>query len=672
MYLFIVFSPLLTTIIVGLTSHWIGKLGAKFIPPIGIFFSLICSIYAFYDVILSYSPVIIRISPWITTELSTIYWGFLFDTLTCVILIVVTSISFCVHVYSTVYIAEDPHLPRFRSYLSFFTFFILILVTAENFVQIFVGWEGVGLCSYLLINFWYTRLQANKSAVKAMVINRIGDFGLSIAIFIIYSTFGTVDYSTVFSLAPTIIQVNVPFFISNINMLDFICFFIFVGAVGKSAQVGLHTWLPDAIEGPTPVSALIHAATIVTAGVFLICRCSSLFEYAPNISFFVTILGGITAFLAATTGLIQNDLKRVIAYSTCSQLGYIVFAAGLSGYTVSIFHLSNHAFFKALLFLGAGSVIHAIADEQDMRKIGGLINLLPLTYITTVVGSLALIGFPFLTGFYSKDVILELAYGSFTIEGRFVHTLGSLVAFFTAYYSIRLVALVFRRPANGLRTNYEHAHESPMPIKFPLIILSFASLFVGYTSRDIIIGLGTDFWGNSLFIYPSKLYIIEIEWLNTSIKRIPLIFSFGGIGFAFLNYSSWGFNNNFETLYFKQTKFMRILHRFLNRKWFFDKVYNECVAAPILYIGYKHTYQNRDRGIVELFGPHGFVTFFYKSSQIINSISLSYIHRRIFIFLIGLLALFAVSKYWLIFISIDYLIELRVSIFIVCLYLFFL
>jgi len=666
MYLFIVFSPLLTTIITGLTSHWIGKLGAKIIPPIGIFFSLIFSIYAFYDVIFSYSPVLIRISPWITTELSTIYWGFLFDSLTCVILIVVTSISFCVHLYSTVYIIEDPHLPRFISYLSFFTFFRLILVTAENFVQIFVGWEGVGLCSYLLINFWFTRLQANKSAVKAIVINRIGDFGLSIAIFIIYSTFGSVDYSIVFSIAPTRTQVNVPFFIYNVNILDFICIFIFIGAVGKSAQVGLHTWLPDAIEGPTPVSALIHAATRVTAGVFLICRCSALFEYAPNASFFVTILGGITAFLAATTGLIQNDIKRVIAYSTCSQLGYIVFAAGLSGYTVSIFHLSNHAFFKALLFIGAGSVIHAIADEQDIRKIGGLINLLPLTYRTTIVGSLALIGFPFLTGFYSKDVILELAYGSFTVEGRFVHTLGSFVAFFTAYYSIRLVALVFLRPANGLRTNYEYVHESPLPIKLPLIVLSFASLFVGYTTRDIIIGLGTDFWGNSLFIYPSKLYIIEIEWLNTSIKIIPLIFSFGGIGFAFFNYSILGFKGNFDLLYFKQTKFVRLLHRFLNRKWFFDKVYNECVAAPILYIGYKHTYQNRDRGLIEIFGPYGFVTLFYNISNIINSMTLSYIHRRVFLFLVALLVLFIFSKYWLLFISS----EIIICIFIIFMYIF--
>jgi len=351
----------------------------------------------------------------------------------------------------------------------------------------------VGLCSYLLINFWFARIQANKSAVKAMILNRVGDLGLSIAIFAIYATFGSVDYSVIFSLAPARSEITVPFFSVSLNVLDFICFFLFVGAVGKSAQVGLHTWLPDAREGPTPVSALIHAATRVTAGVFLICRCSPLIEYAPNRGFYITILGGMTAFLAATTGLLQNDLKRVIAYSTCSQLGYRVFAAGLSGYTVSRFHLSNHAFFKALLFLGAGSVIHARADEQDRRKRGGLIKILPLTYTIIVVGSLALRGFPFLTGFYSKDVILELAYGSFTVEGRFVHTLGSFAAFFTAYYSTRLLALTFLRPANGPRVHYEHAHESPFPRAFPLVFLSFASLFVGFISRDRMIGLGTDF-----------------------------------------------------------------------------------------------------------------------------------------------------------------------------------
>jgi NADH-ubiquinone oxidoreductase chain 5 len=326
-----------------------------------------------------------------------------------------------------------------------------------------------------------------------MILNRIGDFGLSLAIFMVYTSFGSVDYPTVFSLVPFYSEINVSFFTFNRNLLDFICFFLFVGAVGKSAQVGLHTWLPDAMEGPTPVSALIHAATRVTAGVFLISRASPIFEFASNINFYITLLGGRTAFIAATTGLLQNDIKRVIAYSTCSQLGYIVFAAGLSGYSIARFHLSNHAFFKALLFLGAGSVIHAIADEQDRRKIGGLVKVLPLTYSVILIGSLALIGFPFLTGFYSKDVILELAYGSFLVEGRFAHTLGTFAAFFTSYYSIRLLAFTFLRPANGFRIYYEHSHESFFARFFPLIVLAFASIFIGYISRDMFIGFGTDF-----------------------------------------------------------------------------------------------------------------------------------------------------------------------------------
>lgn len=526
MYLLLVFLPLIGTILSGFGGRWIGGAGAARVATAGVLSAFLLSLYTFYEVALCQSPCLIRVAPWRTTESTTIYWGFLFDTLTCVRLIVVTSISTLVHLYSTEYRAQDPHLPRFRSYLSFFTFFRLILVTAENFVQRFVGWEGVGLCSYLLINFWFGRIQANKSAVKARVLNRIGDLGLSIAIFTIYATFSSLDYSVVFSLVPARASNTVPFFSTSINLLDFIVFFLFVGAVGKSAQVGLHTWLPDAREGPTPVSALIHAATRVTAGVFLLCRCSPLIEYAPNRSFYITLLGGRTAFLAATTGLLQNDLKRVIAYSTCSQLGYRVFAAGLSGYTVSRFHLSNHAFFKALLFLGAGSVIHARADEQDRRKRGGLVKILPLTYTVIIVGSLALRGFPFLTGFYSKDVILELAYGSFTVEGRFVHTLGTLAAFFTAYYSTRLLALTFLRPANGLRVVYEHAHESPTPRALPLVILSFASLFVGYISRDRFIGLGTDFWGNSLFTLPSEQFRLESEWLDSSVKMIPLFFFF--------------------------------------------------------------------------------------------------------------------------------------------------
>jgi NADH-ubiquinone oxidoreductase chain 5 len=518
MYLLILALPLTGALLAGFFGHRLGGAGAARVTTGALALTFILSANAFFEVALSHSPVLIRLSPWRTTEATTIYWSFLFDPLTCIRLVVVTSISTFVHLYSTEYRSEDPHLPRFRSYLSLFTFFRLILVTAESFVQRFVGWEGVGLCSYLLINFWFGRLQANKAAIKARVRNRIGDRGLSLALFLLYGACSSLHYSVVFASAPLLATQTVPLGSFEIPFLDLVGFLLTVGAVGKSAQIGLHTWLPDAREGPTPVSALIHAATRVTAGVFLLCRCSPLLEYAPHISSLLTILGGRTAFLAATTGLVQNDLKRVIAYSTCSQLGYRVVALGLSGYAVSVYHLANHAVFKALLFLGAGSVIHARADEQDRRKRGGLVKILPFTYRTRRVGSLALRGLPFLTGFYSKDVILELAFGAFTVEGRFAHTLGSLAALCTAFYSRRLLALTFLgssdatgRSPRGFRVSYEHAHEPGFARAFPLGFLALASLVVGYTGRDRRIGVGTDFWGNALFILPSHEALLEAE-----------------------------------------------------------------------------------------------------------------------------------------------------------------
>ncbi|CAL6438267.1 unnamed protein product [Bathycoccus prasinos] len=366
------------------------------------------------------SPCYIQLAPWFTSEFFDATWGFMFDSLTVVMLVVVTFVSTLVHIYSISYMSEDPHLPRFMSYLSIFTFFMLMLVTADNFIQLFFGWEGVGLASYLLINFWYTRLQANKSAIKAMLVNRVGDFGLALGIIATFSLFKSVDFATVFACSAHFAENSFIFFHLEWHALSLICALLFVGAVGKSAQLGLHTWLPDAMEGPTPVSALIHAATMVTAGVFMIARCSPLFEQAPQTLILVTVTGALTAFFSATTGVVQNDLKRVIAYSTCSQLGYMVFACGISQYAVGVFHLMNHAFFKALLFLSAGAVIHALADEQDMRKMGGTIKVLPFTYSMMFIGSLALIGFPFLTGFYSKDVILEVAYAKYTVAGSTV------------------------------------------------------------------------------------------------------------------------------------------------------------------------------------------------------------------------------------------------------------
>ena len=651
MYLLIVFLPLIGTIISGLFGNKIGIEGAKQISISCILLTFLLSCFAFYEVGLSGSPCYIELFTWINSEMFSLSWGFMFDTLTVVMLVVVTSISTFVHIYSTEYMAADPHLQRFMSYLSFFTFFMIILVTGDNFLQMFLGWEGVGLCSYLLINFWYGRLQANKAALKAMIVNRIGDFGLALGIFTIFLVFNSLEYTTVFALAPNFYQSTITFLNFEMDTLTIICILLFVGAVGKSAQIGLHSWLPDAMEGPTPVSALIHAATMVTAGVFLVARCSPLFQYAPTASTVVTIMGAMTAFMAATTGLLQNDLKRVIAYSTCSQLGYMIFACGVSGYCIGIFHLANHAFFKALLFLSAGSVIHAMADEQDMRKMGGLLNLLPFTYGMMMIGSLALMGFPFLTGFYSKDVILEITYGSFLIEGHFAHWLGCISAFFTAFYSLRLICLTFLKEPNASRKIMEGVHEAPFAMALPLFLLSIGSIFIGFITKYMMIGLGTDFWGNALFTLPQNTFLLEAEFIDTSIKLIPLVLSLSGAFLAFLLYN-FGSNFLFEI---KTSNFGLKLYTFLNRKWFFDKVYNEIIVQNLATFAYKHAYQNMDRGIIELFGPNGISTSIYKKSLNINKIKVGFLFHYIFVLLFFLALYLIFIGYWYILISfIDY------------------
>jgi proton-translocating NADH-quinone oxidoreductase chain L len=430
MYLNVLFLPLYGSIVSGLFGRFLGANGARFMSTTCLFLSFFTACFIFYEVGLAGSVCCFTLVRWFSSELLVVDWGFLFDPLTAVMLIVVTSISSLVHLYSCEYMSHDPHIPRFMSYLSLFTFFMLVLVTGDNYVQMFLGWEGIGLCSYLLINFWFTRLQANKAAIKAMIVNRVGDFGLALGILMIFNYFCALDYATVFAIGHLLADQTVTFFCFDVHLLTVVCLLLFVGSVGKSAQLGLHTWLPDAMEGPTPVSALIHAATLVTAGVFLLARSSPLFECSTTALTVVTIFGGSTAFFAATTGLLQNDMKRVIAFSTCSQVGYMVFACGLSNYSVGVFHLANHAFFKALLFMGAGCVIHAVADEQDFRKMGGLSRVVPFTYSLMFVGSLSLMGFPFLTGFYSKDVILEVAYAKYTISGHFASWAGTFGAFF--------------------------------------------------------------------------------------------------------------------------------------------------------------------------------------------------------------------------------------------------
>jgi NADH-ubiquinone oxidoreductase chain 5 len=644
MYLILVFLPLFSSISAGLFGRYLGPKGASITTVICLSVTFLCSGFAFYEVALIGSPVYIKLMPWMNSELLNVDWGFLFDSLTVTMCCIVTFVSSLVHLYSTEYMSHDPHLPRFMSYLSLFTFFMLILVTADNYVQMFVGWEGVGLCSYLLINFWFTRIQANKAAIKAMVLNRIGDFGLVLGILIIFIKYKAVDYSTVFAITPLFVDQQFLFLNVNFNLIDIIGFLLLVGAIGKSAQLGLHTWLPDAMEGPTPVSALIHAATMVTAGVFLIARSSPLYEYTPVMLKTITVLGACTAFFAATVGLLQNDLKRVIAYSTCSQLGYMVFACGLSNYSVGIFHLANHAFFKALLFLGAGSIIHAVADEQDMRKMGGLKNLVPFTYSMMVIGSLALIGFPFLTGFYSKDVILEVAYGKFTTEGHFSYVLGSIGAFLTAFYSTRLLYLTFLSPPNGYKSVIQSAYDSSYQICTALAILSVPSVFIGFYTKDMIIGLGSDFWGTAIFVLPENLNIIDAEFINHFYKLLPVILSLCGATSSFLLYT-------FSSKLLFQLKVSVIgkkVYNFLNKKWFFDKVYNEYLGQFFFKFGYNISYKIIDRGIFEIFGPLGLSSSVMKKSSAISGLQTGYLYHITLVMLIGTTMLLGVRQFWLV------------------------
>ena len=604
--------------------------GVCYVTTLSVFSSLLLSLALFYEVVSSGVSYKLIMGSWIVVDSLNIEWSFCFDSLTSIMLIVVTFISTLVHLYSTEYMEHDPHLPRFMSYLSLFTFFMLILITANNFLQMFVGWEGVGLSSYLLINFWFTRIQANKAAIKAMLVNRVGDFSLLLAIFSIYFVFNSLDYDTVFGLAPLMVDCKLIFGSLEIPALDIICIFLFIGAMGKSAQLGLHTWLPDAMEGPTPVSALIHAATMVTAGVFLVSRCSYLFEFSPIALNLVIFIGSATAFFASTTGLFQNDMKRVIAYSTCSQLGYMIFACGLSNYEVGIFHLSNHAFFKALLFLGAGSIIHAVADEQDMRKLGGLKRLLPFSYSIMLIGSLALMGFPFLTGFYSKDTILEVAYAKYTVWGHFSYYLGTFAAFFTAFYSIRLLFLVFLAEPNGNRSIILNAHEGSWRIGFPLFILSLLSISIGFLTRDLFIGFGTDFWGSAIFVLPENYTLSDIEFIDIFYKLLPLIFSISGASFAYFLFCF-----NLSSFYrIKQTKSFKLIYNFLNRKWYFDRVYNQFLGQNSLSLGYHHTYKDIDRGIIEVFGPFGITRSIKDISSNIKQIQTGFLYHYLFLFLV--------------------------------------
>ena len=640
MLFLIVFLPLIGFFSGSLFGRFLG-FGVCILTTSNIFFCLILSLFLFYDILANEIVYKIILGSWIFSDSISINWSFCFDSLTSVMLIVVTFISTLVHLYSIEYMRHDPHLQRFMSYLSLFTFFMLILITANNFLQMFVGWEGVGLSSYLLINFWFTRIQANKAAIKAMLVNRIGDFALLLAIFTIYSTFNSLDYDIIFTLVPLFIDSSILVGTARFPVIDIICILLFVGAMGKSAQIGLHSWLPDAMEGPTPVSALIHAATMVTAGVFLLARCSFIFEFSNTALNFVLFIGSATAIFAATTGLFQNDMKKVIAYSTCSQLGYMIFACGLSSYQLGVFHLSNHAFFKALLFLGAGSIIHAVADEQDMRKMGGLKKLLPFSYAIMLIGSLALMGFPFLTGFYSKDAILELAFAQFNIGSHFAYYLGCFAAFFTAFYSVRLLFLVFLAKPNGNRKTILNSHEASWEIGLPLLILSIFSVSIGFLTKELFIGFGTKFWGNAIFILPQNYGLTDIEFINLSAKLFPLILTIFG---SFLAYILYSFElNSFFAL--KQKSTFKYIYVFINKKWYFDRIYNQFVGQNVLNLSYLFSYNDIDRGILEKIGPSGIIDIIYYWFNKLKTVQSGFIFNYLFLMFISIFffILFAIA-----------------------------
>ena len=644
MYLLIVFLPLIASLQAGLIGRFLGSRGAAVVTTSCVVTSAVLSMGAFYEVALSGSVCSVQLSNWFSSEMFDATWGFYFDTLTVVMLVVITSVSSLVHLYSVSYMSHDPHIPRFMSYLSIFTFFMVMLVTADNFLQIFFGWEGVGLASYLLINFWFTRLQASKASIKAMLMNRIGDIGLALGIMALFSQCQTVSFAPAFACAPFLSNSKYLFCNIELDGLTVVCVLLFIGCVGKSAQLGLHTWLPDAMEGPTPVSALIHAATMVTAGVFMIARCSPLFEYAPVALAIVAILGGMTCFFAATTGLVQNDIKRVIAYSTCSQLGYMVFACGVSQYSVGVFHLANHAFFKALLFLSAGSVIHALSNEQDMRRMGGVAQLLPFTYSMMLIGTLSLVGFPFLTGFYSKDAILEVAYATYTLSGNIAYWLGSVSVAMTAYYSFRLLFLTFLVPTGAFRTTVERAHDAPPLMAFTLILLALGSIFLGYIGKDMMIGAGTDFWGNSLFVLPKNFTLLESEYIPQMQKLFPLFATFIGIFLAyFFNYQEGFVQKGYQ---FKTGFIGRKLYTMLNKRWFFDKVYNDFVGEKALDFGYATSWKRLDKGCFEVIGPYGVAQIFPLWSRHISRLQSGVIYHYAVVMLLGLTLAITLVALW--------------------------
>ncbi|MDA7697622.1 NADH-quinone oxidoreductase subunit L [Candidatus Pelagibacter sp.] len=630
MELSLLFLPLLASIISGFFGKFIGDKNSEIITSIFVSISALLSLILFYQVIVNGYENNIVIATWINSGTLDVNWSIKVDALSSVMLVVVTLVSSLVHIYSIGYMSHDPHKPRFMAYLSLFTFAMLTLVTSDNFLQLFFGWEGVGLCSYFLIGFWYKKDSANAAAIKAFVVNRVGDFGFALGIFLIFYLFGTVNYSEVFQQIPQIVDKKLLFLGIHIKAIDLICILLFIGAMGKSAQIFLHTWLPDAMEGPTPVSALIHAATMVTAGVFLIVRCSPIFEYSPLTLNIITVVGMTTAFFAATVALVQTDIKKIIAYSTCSQLGYMFFAAGVGAYNVAMFHLFTHAFFKALLFLGSGSVIHSFKDEQDINQMGAVYKKLPYTWILMIIGTLALTGFPFLSGFYSKDAIIEFAYLRGNTVGYYAAGVGILTALLTSIYSWRLIFKTFHGTYNNKKLKIEEMHESPLVMLIPLIVLAVGAIFAGFLFKDLFIGHGGEnhFWGESIkFLIPLStdhppLWIILITPILVLLS-IPIAY--------------YLFVKNKE-LPNQIVQSNRPLYNFLVNKWYFDELYDIIFIQSSKKIGL-FFWKTIDIKIIDRFGPDGLSLLIKNLSLRASKFQSGFIYQYAFMILIGLSAL---------------------------------
>ena len=627
----IVFLPLLGSLVVGFFGKKLNLILSHIFSCTMIIIPFFLSLY-FLNLTLSENyNLVVPLFEWLKSGNLITEWSLRLDLLTSVMLVVVTSVSSLVHIYSIGYMSHDPHQTRFFAYLSFFTFAMLILVTSNNFLQLFFGWEGVGLASYLLIGFWYKKDSANSAAMKAFVVNRVGDFGFLIGLAILFYYAGSLNFDVIFSLNEQLSLSTFSIFNKEFNVLNTACFFLFMGAMGKSAQLFLHTWLPDAMEGPTPVSALIHAATMVTAGIFLVARCSPLFEMSPSILSFITIIGASTAFFAATVALVQNDIKRIVAYSTCSQLGYMFVALGSGAYQIAIFHLFTHAFFKALLFLGSGSVIHAVSDEQDIRKMGGLYKLIPFTWVVMLIGTLGLTGAPLMSGYYSKDGIIEAAFVSQTEGNLYAFYLLVLSALLTSFYSWRLIFLTFNGKSNISTEIFSKIHESPKVMLFPLFILSVFTIFSGVFFVDYFMYHDYQYlWQSSIYLSENNHVIESIHYVPKWVKYSPLVMMVIGLITAII----------FYLLYPKVPKFLSSqfnpVYKFLLNKWYFDEIYEFIFVRNISRIG-NFLSNFGDKRIIDGLGPDGISLRVMDIAKQISRIQTGYIYHYAFAMLIGLM-----------------------------------